>query len=108
MTDCRYCQPPEDLDVTPGRHPWGDGPAPAWHCRLCGHHIGRRRWHHVVRGRYVLCGRCDLHPASHRRLYPDCPDRWHDLGDHPLNLATRGGAWRLLLEAFESRYERVG
>lgn len=86
MIDCRHCRVPET--ITPGRHPWGDGPAPAWHCRRCGRHIARRAPHFVVDGRrHVLCADC--HQGGLARDLP------------PGRRANRPGAWRLLLDAYE-------
>ncbi|WP_084792650.1 hypothetical protein [Mycobacterium sp. E136] len=86
MTDCRHCRPSVNQD-------------PALHCHLCGHHIGARRTHYIVRRSFVLCATCLEGRPAHDKMHPDCPQRWHDLFDHEVRLATRGGAWRVLQEA---------
>jgi hypothetical protein len=45
----------------------------------------------------MLCGRCVLPRSTHHRMYPNCPEKWHDMHDHgPISFATRAGACRVL------------
>lgn len=85
------------------RFPWGAGPAPALRCDECGKRIGIRRGHHVLSdGEILLCGGCRTSYSAgrgrgmHSKYYPDCPDSWHDMFDHPGHLATRAAAWFVL------------
>jgi uncharacterized protein YozE (UPF0346 family) len=75
----------------PGRpHP---REAPQFECSLCGRVIGKSR-SLVLRedcGNKILCLRCDMSPGAHAKLYPACPERWHDTGDHHAAFGTRAG-----------------
>jgi hypothetical protein len=67
--------------------------APQFECSLCQRVIGKSR-PVILRedcGNRVLCARCDLAPGTHAKLYPDCPVRWHDTGDHHAVFGTRAG-----------------
>lgn len=83
------------------RFPWGDGPAPALDCHECGRRIGKQRLHFITKfghqpGR-LLCGKCRDNKSLHAKYYPDCPDDWHDMWDHPCHGATtRATAWLIL------------
>jgi hypothetical protein len=78
----------------------------AINCVVCDRPISPRR--HVVllgtRDDYdparVVCTRCmqNSNPL-HARFWPDCPEAWHDLYDHPHALATKAAAVYLLDEA---------
>ncbi|MBX7434167.1 hypothetical protein JDV09_18895 [Mycobacterium sp. Y57] len=81
------------------RFPWGNGPAPALPCSHCGRTIAKRRGHLTFDGTVLLCGKCVEAPtpqAAHARHYPDCPHRWHDMWDHPVQFASRAAAWLIL------------
>lgn len=71
-------------------------PAPEFTCAQCGRVIGRGRTHVYVNALdAVWCLRCfSPHAGSrevHARVYPDCPERWHDMYDHPTVSGTRAG-----------------
>ena len=82
--------------------PWGAGPAPALRCDECRRRIGKVNTHTVTAdGATLLCINCHMAPGPtqtrlHSRLYPSCPDIWHDLGDHAVQFASRAGAWFVL------------
>nr|ABP46366.1 hypothetical protein Mflv_3895 [Mycolicibacterium gilvum PYR-GCK] len=69
-------------------------PAP-FDCALCDTRIGRDRPHLIV-GTNTVHIRCAEQRSAHNTIYPDCHIRWHDVWDHPLQTATRGGADQLL------------
>jgi hypothetical protein len=73
-------------------------PAPPVDCDQCGRRIGARRVHYVATTAtplVVVCVRC-LGRGAHARIYPACPEQWHDMHDHDLSFASRAAvAWLL-------------
>lgn len=69
-----------------------------FHCDCCGRRIGKQATHYLADdNRMMLCGRCVLPRSTHHRMYPNCPEKWHDMHDHgPISFATRAGACRVL------------
>lgn len=65
--------------------------APQLECSLCDRVIGKAAAHFLIDGSHVLCGRCSRATDAHARLFPDCPERWHDIFDHPISQGTRAG-----------------
>lgn len=78
------------------RFPWGEGRAPALDCSQCHRQMGLRAPHLIIGKRLVICVKCADARGSHSRYFPECADQWHDLRDHPLDYATRAGAWCVL------------
>lgn len=79
-------------------------PAPSFDCAVCGRRIGKTRGHFLLgypdtppSPERLLCVRCMNNSRRlHARYYPDCPERWHDLHDHPSCHATRAAAAKLI------------
>lgn len=66
-------------------------PAPPFDCARCRRRISSQANHHLIsEGSRVVCGRCTGRDA-HAGLFPGCPERWHDVGDHPGCVGTRPG-----------------
>lgn len=67
--------------------------APQFRCAGC------RKWIALQRtiilredhGNLILCIPCDMSRDAHAKWYPDCPERWHDTGDHQAVFCTRAG-----------------
>lgn len=55
---------------------------PAVACDGCGRVIAKRAPHAVTDDERVLCGRCTGERDGHARIFPDCLETWHDVGDH--------------------------
>lgn len=71
--------------------------APPFVCVHCSRTIPARRGHNVTDTGHVLCGRCIFDRRLHDQLFPDCPDRWHDMFDHLRFVAgTRAGTAAVL------------
>ena len=74
--------------------------APPLDCAVCHRTIAKKRTHYLLGDRTadrLVCGRClAAGPELHARFYPDCPDGWHDLYDHPMSLASRAAAATVL------------
>jgi hypothetical protein len=64
--------------------------APSFDCALCGRRIGKTAGHYVLDDNRVICSR-DVTKSAHAKLYPDCPERWHDVLDHKGANGTRAG-----------------
>lgn len=75
--------------------------APALDCSQCGKRIGKARTHvYVPATGTVWCLKC-FSPFTgsrpvHARTYPDCPETWHDMYDHPHSIGTRAGIAALI------------
>jgi len=69
----------------------------AYRCRRCNRRIGVNKTHMLTATNVILCSRCVYRNSRplHSQLYPDCPDEWHDLYDHPLASATRAYVYRV-------------
>jgi hypothetical protein len=65
-------------------------PAPPLDCVNCKRQISKSRTHYLIEGDRVACGRC-LGRDAHAGLFPACPERWHDVLDHPGSSGTRAG-----------------
>jgi DNA-directed RNA polymerase subunit RPC12/RpoP len=70
-------------------------PAPAFDCARCGRTIGKAATHYRTEDNRITCSRC-LTKAAHASLFPDCPERWHDVLDHPGSSGTRAGIAHVL------------
>ena len=70
-------------------------PAPALDCTVCRRTIGKTRSHYLTEGDHVACPRC-LTRAARASLFPDCPERRHDLVDHLKSTGTRAGIAHVL------------
>lgn len=72
-------------------------PAPPLVCAGCGRIIGKSRAHSLTDDHRVLCSRCLADRRLHPRMWPDCPEDWHDCHDHVTSVAgTRAGVAAVL------------
>lgn len=89
----------QDHATLPGqRCPW----CCRYVCAACGRAIPKARkarW--MMSRRIVGCLACNGQEA-HARIYPDCPETWHDVHDHSGVYATYGGLRRLISEGVAS------
>lgn len=68
--------------------------APQFRCAACGKWIALNGPVILLTdrpGNIVLHTRCHLARDAHARWYPDCPECWHDTGDHHASFGTRAG-----------------
>ncbi len=74
--------------LTDPRHPKA---APQFICSGCQKKIAKTRDVYTLEGHdgMALCYRCMDETDGHARLYPSCPERWHDLWDHIGHFGTR-------------------
>jgi hypothetical protein len=69
-------------------------PYPALYCAGCNRKLGANACHLVIAEQFVICTNCHSSREVHKRLYPDCPKLYHDMGDHkPVSFATRAGVY---------------
>jgi hypothetical protein len=69
-------------------------------CTVCGQPVPKRDKARWTDTRRIVCLRsCDRRGReAHAILFPDCPDKWHDVEDHSGLICTTGGLRRMISE----------
>ena len=95
--DDNHGDPLAELLAITRRCPW----CSRYLCAVCFEPIPKRakaRW--TVDTHRIACLRCCDRRGrqAHAVLFPDCPERWHDVEDHSGILCTTGGLRRVIAE----------